>query len=385
MATTHPKKSHLYEVDFMRLFFICGVLFNHTLNIFTSAMHDQTAGPYYSMRSIRVMFHYTRMGFLLMSALVLTLNYYQRHDWPRFFKKRFNGSLWPYLIWNLLFLGLTTWSTHTDFALHVFGRQYLSAVIHGNQSYMYFMLLIMQLYLFFPLLVALFKKFPTHHNRILIISFAIQLFETAIIKYQFQLLDTSTWWYWFKAYSVNVFVYQFYFIAGTYTCLHYQTVAHLIKQHIKPLFGACLVLGIGSIFYYRILDLALLHESNAAATSLHQPYTCIYSICMIGLVFWIGQQYAQWRQQDLSGWLDHLIQLGAKISFGIYLNQIIGLTLLKYLLRRLALSDWQLLIGIPVGYLVVLSVSFLLAWFCYRVYPLGILVGRPQKRHPIAA
>ncbi|WP_054735912.1 hypothetical protein [Secundilactobacillus similis] len=65
----------------------------------------------------------------------------------------------------------------------------------------------------------------------------------------------------------------------------------------------------------------------------------------------------------------------------MYLNQIIGLTTLEAILSHLTLADWQLALLIPVGYGFVLVYSFALAWFCYKVAPFGILVGRPQKRH----
>lgn len=61
-------------------------------------MASTTALPYYTVESIRLIFHFTRMGFLFMSGLVLMLNYYHRNDWGTFMKKRYNGSIWPYLI-----------------------------------------------------------------------------------------------------------------------------------------------------------------------------------------------------------------------------------------------------------------------------------------------
>ncbi|WP_225363094.1 hypothetical protein [Secundilactobacillus paracollinoides] len=103
---------------------------------------------------------------------------------------------------------------------------------------------------------------------------------------------------------------------------------------------------------------------------------------MITVIFFVGKQYAAWREHGMPGWLDRLIQRFAKVSFGMYLNQIIGLTLLKIGLSHLAVSDLTLMFLIPVGYLFVLGYSFTLAWLCYKVWPLGIFVGRPQKVNP---
>ncbi len=69
----------------MRIFFTFGVLFNHTVNKFTLAMSQSET--YYTVRTLRVMFHYTRMGFIFISGVVLTLTYFNRNDWPTFLKK----------------------------------------------------------------------------------------------------------------------------------------------------------------------------------------------------------------------------------------------------------------------------------------------------------
>lgn len=66
------------------------------------------------------------------------------------------------------------------------------------------------------------------------------------------------------------------------------------------------------------------------------------------------------------------------MSFGIYLDQTIGLTLLSYLLKFTHFPDWAYVALIPVGYALVLGMSFGIAWFCYKVAPFGILIGRPQ-------
>ncbi|WP_243681028.1 acyltransferase family protein [Lacticaseibacillus manihotivorans] len=100
------KRPYLHEVDFMRAFFICGVLWNHTINQFTSLMAHHWHTPYYALRSIRMVGHFSRMGFMFMTGLVLMMIYYEKHDWPKFLKKRYNGVLWPYLMWNTLLLGL---------------------------------------------------------------------------------------------------------------------------------------------------------------------------------------------------------------------------------------------------------------------------------------
>jgi len=37
-----------------------------------------------------------------------------------------------------------------------------------------------------------------------------------------------------------------------------------------------------------------------------------------------------------------------------------------------------MLMLLPIGYAFVLGGAFLVSWFCYKVPPFGILIGRPQ-------
>lgn len=381
MAQTTPKhKVHLYEVDFMRLFFIFGVLINHSVNVFTDHMSSTSGLPYYLVDSIRMIPHYTRMGFLFMSGLVLMLNYYNKEPhWGAFLKKRFKGSIPPYLIWNFLMMVVIMWANNDTFQFSKFSLSYLNYVVHGSHFYLYFMIIIMQLYLLFPGLVWLFKRLEGHHGTLLAVSFVIQLAMMFVIKYKLEQMDLTNWPYWFKTFGINVFVYQFYFIAGGYTAIHYNDVYDWINAHIKPLAITAVVMGLGTTVYFRFWDEAVLHLGQSSSDDTQQPYLFIYDVIMIMVVFWIGKQYAAWRQNGMPSWLDGLIQRSAKVNFGIYLNQIIGLITLRLILDHLQLGDWTLVVAIPLGSLFVLSYSFLIAWFCYKVYPFGFLIGRPQK------
>lgn len=375
--TTKRSRKYLYEVDAMRIIFIFGVLLNHTTTAFAQSMNDAGGWAHMTLLATHLMIHFTRMGFMFMTGLVLTLNYYHQANWPTFFKKRFAGSGWPYLLWNFILMVCALLVGVPGFSLSRFSSTYLSAIMHGDQFYMYYILVTLQLYLLFPALVWLFKRFDRQHGAILIISFLLQMMLMIGIKYGLPHVDRSNWLWWFKAYGVNVFSYQFYFIFGAFTSLHYQAVVAFIKRYAKGLASVTLALGLGTIGYY-FFNRQVLGLSHTAAVSPHQPYMLVYDTLMIAVVFGIGKMYARWRQQGMPTWLDRLVRNGAKVSFGIYLDQTIGLAVLRFILGFTHLPDWGYLVLIPIGYLLVLGISFAIAWFCYKVAPFGILIGRPQ-------
>ncbi|WP_225048097.1 acyltransferase [Lacticaseibacillus kribbianus] len=379
-TTALPKKKkrkYLHEVDLMRVFFIFGVLLNHTTTAFAGAMADSQGTPFITLHSLHLFIHFTRMGFMFMTGLVLTLNYYNRNDWPTFFKKRFAGSGWPYLLWNFGLLVLSCALGLKGFAWADFGSTYWSAILHGDQFYLYYILVTLQLYLAFPFMVLLFKKLHKHHLAILVTSFALQMLLMFGIKYGLPHVDRSNWLWWFRAYGVNVFTYQFYFIFGTYVSLHYQQFYDFVKKHLRAIVAATLVLGVGTVPYY-FWNLNSLDFTHTAAVSPHQPYMLVYDALMIVTVFAIGKGYAAWRKRGMPHLLEAFISNGAKVSFGIYLDQTIGLIILEKLLTYVHVSDWALFALIPVGYALALGISFGIAWFCYKIPPFGLLIGRPQ-------
>ncbi|MTV81233.1 acyltransferase family protein [Lactobacillus sp. CRM56-3] len=362
----------------MRIFFICGVLLNHTTTSSLTRMVDKNGWPYMTLISTHLMLHFTRMGFMFMTGLVLTLSYYNRNAWPTFFKKRFAGSGWPYLLWNFLLLFAMMLFSDPHLAnLSVFSQTYWDAIIHGDRFYLYYILITLQLYVIFPLIVKLFKT-VNHHRLILVSSFFIQMMLMFLIKYWVSRIDRSHWLWWFNNYGDNVFTYQFYFIFGAYTMLHYQEVSAWIQKHIKAIALITIGLGLGTIPYFLWYNESVLGLSEGQSVSPHQPYMLVYDTMMIILVFWLGRKYAYWRQHGIWQWAETLIKNGALISFGIYLDQELGLNILDRALMLIKAPDWAFFWALPISYLFVIGVSFIVAWFCYKVPPFGILIGRPQ-------
>lgn len=377
ISKTRKRLPYLYEVDLMRIIFIFGVLLNHTTTTFMNQMSEEYGWAHLGLMSTHLLIHFTRMGFMFMTGLVLTLNYYQHGSWIRFFEKRFAGSGWPYLLWNFLLLIGACFLSLPGFSWKTFNLTYISSILHGDQFYMYYILVTLQLYILFPFMVRLFRSFTDKHMMILVVSFLAQLALMVAIKYGLPHVDRSGWIWWFKAYGVNVFSYQFYFIFGAYTSLHYDDVLNFINRHIKWIATVTVLLGIGTVPYY-VWNIDVLNLSRTAAVSPHQPYMLLYDTMVIVTVFWIGKKYALRRKNGMPHWFNLFVKNGAKVSFGIYLDQMIGLTILGSILAKTDLADWMYLILIPVGYLLVIAVSFGVAWFCYKVPPFGLLIGRPQ-------
>ncbi|MCD5456921.1 acyltransferase [Lactobacillus delbrueckii] len=132
------KKKHLYEVDLMRCFFMFGVVLNHVASTFAAALGNKATPAGRFLVSTHLILHFPRFGFMFITVLVLFLA----------FLLLTSGSF----SWNKW---LTGW---------------LEAISKGNQFYFYYIFLMFQLYLIFPLVLKLFELFKKHLNLLLALS-----------------------------------------------------------------------------------------------------------------------------------------------------------------------------------------------------------------------
>lgn len=368
------KRVYLFEVDFFRIVFILGVLANHTTTLVTHKMATDSI-PYSILMATHISLHFTRMGFMFVTGLVLFMNnYFKPLNVLKFWKKRYLGVLVPYLSWTAI---LTATESNPSFSTFIAKWVHLS--VYGDDYYMYYILVTLQLYLIFPVIVWLFKKFEANHNVIIITSAVAQLILLFLIKYQLPNVDTNGWPYLLKNYGFNVFVYQFYFIMGGYAAIHYQEFITFIRKWHTWLGKASLICAAGTmlLFFYNI---NILHLSLDKAEEVHQPFIFVYDIVIIGYIIWLGLRYADLRKDYLPKFATNFVGIGAKISFGIYLSQTLPLALMVVMLSSITIAnDWLLLIMLPFVYVVTALMGYALCYFFYKVPPFGFLIGRPQS------
>lgn len=129
-----------------------------------------------------------------------------------------------------------------------------------------------------------------------------------------------------------------------------------MQRNIHAIATLAIIMAIGMLFYYRIWDQKILGMDGDSSLSLHQPYIACYDIVMLNLIFWLGKKYATFRQRGFPKWLENFINLAVKVSFGMYLNQTLGLLMLSWLLSVFSLPDWIMMMLIPFGWVLVIAI-----------------------------
>jgi len=127
------KKRYLHEVDLMRVIFIGGVLLNHTTTAFKNNVADGSGSQLF-IEASHLALHFTRMGFMFMTGLVLVLNYYNKENhWFSFWEKRYISVGVPYIGWNAIIMWFTTITAGVALSWPNYFKNLTDAVIHGNK------------------------------------------------------------------------------------------------------------------------------------------------------------------------------------------------------------------------------------------------------------
>lgn len=373
-----PKdRKYLYGVDLMRLLFIVGVLTIHTSTIF--AYKFPIGSPaFLFFAAFHMPMHFTRMGFMFVSGLVLFLNSYNRPiALIKFWKKRYFWVLIPYFFWNFFYFVFAAYPK-TVFDSQ-WWLQYWDLLIHGNGYYMYFLLVMIQLYLCYPLMRLLFKKTEGRHLKVFCIAIIIELAITVFLKFVFPHLSTSGWPYLLRSYGMFVLTYEGYFIAGALAGIHYAEVESWIVKHIKAFFIA-LIAGIPTIVLYYFYNLDILKLSYSKAYEVHQPLIVIYSLIVIANIFYVGYRYDKIVKNGQQQKIVSFISKAQKIAFGLYLTQTIALSILQELITFIPDTAWYIWLLWPLATACVIGFSGALCWILYNTPVAHYLIGRPLNK-----
>ena len=183
-----------------------------------------------SVGAVLLLTHVSREGFFFISACMLAYSYKNlrltdlaglRH----FYWRRFLAVGVPYLCWTLIyFFYLLPTSHYSSPASALHGLEMDLAIGYYQ---LYFLLVIMQFYLVFPLLIAFLRWTRGHHGLVLAATVLAQLAITSLT--QLQLLPSLL-----QRYSQpDGLSYPLYLIGGCIVALHFEQVDAWVRSHAR--------------------------------------------------------------------------------------------------------------------------------------------------------
>lgn len=267
-ATSGPgtggSRPHADELDVVRPAASLLVIITHAMQMFAPA-----GSIFYGAVLLESEAH--RHVFFFVSGLVLMYQAYDRPRWSAwaFWRRRFTSIIVPFVVWTLLytlagFAGLRgdTIPSVTGTPLQVLSRTGVQLIT--GAGHLYFVIVLVQFYLLFPLLAGLLNRARRWHLAIVGVSLGAQVAVTIALHY---LKVSSLIWQDIDS-TREVTSYVCYLVAGAVAGAHLPAVRSWVWRHRRVLLAAAIAATACVEAYYL---LAVHSGESAGGTSIRSP------------------------------------------------------------------------------------------------------------------
>lgn len=294
-------KPKLLELDIVRGIAIAAVLIIHATasSRVELPLGSQSHTFYFAINNLS---YFPVQAFVLLSGLVLFYSY--SDNWsvrriPGFYRKRLQYILIPYLLWSCFYYLFDQW-LNPEMTVHFSLSEYAKLLPWAEASYhLYFMAIIMQFYVLFPLLVTLVKLWRPLGRYLWLIGIVVQAAFSAYT----QITNMSI------PYGDRIFITYFaLFCIGGSIGIYYERFVGWLNRNIWWVTAATAAAG----FTFLLISLQAQYGYPFQSWQFELLFTGYPALVAISFI-WIGRH---WRA-SAPRWAGALSSLGAA-SFGIY-------------------------------------------------------------------
>ncbi|MFE5318804.1 acyltransferase [Paenibacillus sp. NPDC056579] len=296
------KKAKLLELDIVRAFAILAVMIIHNSSEATVELPGGSTAQLIYL-SINKLSNFAVPVFIFLSGMVLFYRYYD--DWSgkqafTFYLKRVKQVLFPYLIWSFFYYLYNQWVFDPK-GLHVNWAEFADLLPWADASYhLYFMIIIVQFYLLFPLMLWLSRVSSLFRKYLFLIGIAVQLGFYSYSHWVEPIANTP---------SLCVTYFSLFALGGSLG-MNYEAFTAWINKHIGWVLPVSILLGCS------FMGLFVLEQTQKRVFD-NTWYEIIFNLypMMAGMSFiWIGRLLLKFPPAVSKV----LLSLGA-VSYGVYL------------------------------------------------------------------
>jgi peptidoglycan/LPS O-acetylase OafA/YrhL len=361
-ASARP--SHLYQLDLFRVITFAFVIFMHVLGAttFPQDVHSD---------AIEGLLHFTRQAFFALSTFVLVFQY---RDRPlaagQFWRRRVPLVAVPYVLWSVIYWAYSM--ATADQPLASVGAELRALVIEigtGTAWYhLYFLLVTLQVYLLFPLLMKLVGVIRRRPWLVLAVSGAIQIAVTLFLSHPPASVDYTT----VTRFYTTLLPYQFYSVLGAVAGVHLKAVHSWLLRHKWLVVGGLVAsLGVAEAGYFWNVHNGLWPE---VASDAFRLYLIPWFVAAIATIYLAGARWSEGRRRG-----SRLVSWAVDRSFAIFLSHPLALALLSPLIALVGDgpgAPWTTIVVFPAT----VALTFLLVEVMRRLPFSKVLTGRPPLR-----
>jgi probable poly-beta-1,6-N-acetyl-D-glucosamine export protein len=339
------KRRSLDEIQLARAFAILAVLVVHSTSTgVTNLPSDSTLFPAYNFLNIA-----GKLGtptFIMLSSFVLFYNYYPRQITSslvkKFYQKRIKFILIPYVLFSGLYFAVK-WYVYYDYPsiMDAFSKFMYQLSLGKAHPHLYFVFISVQLYILFPVLLILFKRFSFLRKHALWIGILIQWVWVILNKNYFGITIKG---------SISLSYMSFYFV-GAYLGIYYEEIRANMKNRVYkdkvllPIFiayGSLVILYTGYMYLVRIqvYEQVAEHLPQFVNSYLGEFAWATHAL-LAGLVLFYLSHLA--NEKFTSNTKTFFMEIGAT-SFGIYLIHPLILMVLRAVVPSgspIIYTSWQ--------------------------------------------
>ncbi|MEC3980570.1 acyltransferase [Amycolatopsis sp. H20-H5] len=366
-AAPAAKAPYLHQIDFFRLLTFACVILIHVVGA-TNYPQDVTAN------AVEAPLHFTREAFFALTGFVLVYQYRGRSlRAGDFWRRRLPLVAIPYFAWSVFFwaYSLATEDEPVGSAGSAL-LKLLTELIEGDAWYhLYFLLVTMQVYLLFPLLMKLLRATAGRHRWLLLASGALQVAVVLFMTYPPGGVSYETITHLFA----TVVPYQFYALLGAVVAMHFEAVHAWIGRYRLLIAAALVTVGVvvELVYFGKVGN----GDWPQVAADPFQPYLIPWFLIVIAALYAVSTWWAARRRDHHFG--ARFVAAAANRSFSIFLVHPLALALLGPAIGPVADrlgAPWTSL----VIYLATITGTVLIVELLRRLPCSRALTGRPRLR-----
>ena len=368
-ATPSGTRRRLEHVDAMRPIKQSAVISTHALIYFSPLSTSLLAA------GLLTLTHFSRDAFLFVSACMLAYSYRDlasvqlAHYW----KRRFMAVGLPYLVWSVIYFPIASMKESATFPYYhlpmsaIFsgaGAHKLLIVLCTGYYHLYFLLVLLEFYVFFPYVFYLIRRYPKWHLPLIAGSVVWQFLYPYVVRHGLLGFTITS-----RLETRLVFSYPLYLLGGVVTALYLEQFHNWVLRHKRALLSWTVVFAAVPI----VLDYVYRHGHHLPAIVVPgaDPFAAAvvpYDVGAIIAVYLLGVYLVSPKR---SARTKAITRSGSEAAYGIYLSQIIWIVFL----HRWA-YEWGILRHVPWLIMMLSAVTF--------AYLVGWLFSALVARTPFA-
>jgi peptidoglycan/LPS O-acetylase OafA/YrhL len=333
-----PARRRLDHVDAMRPVKQAGVVSTHTIVNFAPAAASVSSG------AVLLLLHVSRDGFFFVSACMLTYAYadLNRDGLRRFYWRRFVSVGVPYLCWTVIYFFFLLPTAHYHGIAAALGG--LATMAETGYYQLYFLLVIMQFYLVFPLVVVLLRRTAGHHGAV-VAGAALAQVALSVLTHWRRLPPLML-----KYAQQDALSYLLYLVGGCVVARHLEQADAWVRRHARLVLTLTLAAGLAAEGVYFLAHYGVTSVLGSTSDPF-QPSVIPFNVGAIACGYLAGIALVHPGRSRLTR---AVVRSGVDNAYGIYLTHMLVITALLWLgWKHLgAVVPWPLLCLLTVGIIV---------------------------------